>query len=58
MIPFPKELFTLQDQRKLLESLALKASIVAARRAALVLQSVTGTAINSGHLLAVLTSRI
>jgi hypothetical protein len=33
-----KELFTLQDQRKLLESLALKASIVAARRAAPVLQ--------------------
>jgi hypothetical protein len=48
MIPFPKELFTLQDQRKLLESLALTASIVAARRAAPVLQSVTGTAINSG----------
>jgi len=33
MIPFPKELFTLQDQRKLLESLALKASIVAAKAA-------------------------
>jgi hypothetical protein len=48
MIPFPKELFTLQDQRNLLEFLALKASIVAARRAAPLFQSVTGTAINSG----------
>jgi hypothetical protein len=40
----------LQDQRKLLEFLALKASIVAARRAAPALQTVTGTAINDGHL--------